>query len=356
MRVRQASIDLSALTHNFRQIKQRAPQSAILAMVKSNAYGHGLERVAKALSEADAFGVACIEEVERLRGADIRQPIVVMTGFHTSEELRWLQQVQATAVVHHHPQLDILSSTDFSESISVWVKIDIGMGRLGFQPGEIAAVLERLQGLGRRVKIQGLMAHFSSADNLESPCTPSQMAIFQDCLKTYRLPGSLAHSAGIFGWQGSLHDWIRPGIALYGVSPFTDKTGADLGLQPVMTLSSRLLTVHHLDKGSAVSYNGLFVCPETMPVGVVEMGYGDGYPRHAVTGTPTLIHGIRCPLIGRVCMDMLVVDLRPVPQAKVGDEVILWGKGLPVEEIARSAGTIGYELLCHVSQRVSART
>jgi alanine racemase len=181
------------------------------------------------------------------------------------------------------------------------------------------------------------------------------MALFQDCLTTHRLAGSLAHSAGIFAWQGAQHEWVRPGITLYGVSPFTDRSGADLNLRPVMTLTSRLLTVHQLPKGSAVSYGGQFVCPETMPVGVVEIGYGDGYPRHAVTGTPIMVQGQRCALIGRVCMDMLVVDLRLVPQAKVGDEVVLWGQGLPVEEVARCAGTIGYELLCHVSQRVSVR-
>jgi len=233
--------------------------------------------------------------------------------------------------------------------------VDIGMGRLGFQPSELAGVLGILRENPSRVKIMGLMAHLSSADDLESESTPRQMAIFHDCLSTYRLPGSLGHSAGIFGWQDSIHEWVRPGIALYGVSPFVHRTAADLNLRAVMTLRSRLLAVHQLAKGSAVSYGGQFVCPEQMLVGVVEMGYGDGYPRHAVTGTPILVQGQRCSLIGRVCMDMFVVDLRSVPTAKVGDEVVLWGQGLPIEEIAQSAGTIGYELLCHVGHRVSLR-
>lgn len=353
MRVRQATIDRSALEHNFKQIQSRAPRSAILAMVKSNAYGHGLERVAKVLTEADGFGVACVDEVERLRNADIRQTIVLMTGFHTPEELLCLNQLEATPVIHNELQLNILSESNLSTPLSVWVKVDIGMGRLGFQPTEVSIVLERLRNLSPQVKILGLMAHFSSADSLASPSTPQQMTSFQQLLQTHHLPGSLAHSAGIFGWQASLHDWIRPGIAIYGVSPFPDCTGLDLNLRPVMTLKSRLLAVHQLAKGSSVSYGGLFVCPENMPVGVVEIGYGDGYPRHAAMGTPILIHGQRCALIGRVCMDMLLVDLRSAPSAQIGDEAILWGEGLPIEEIAKCADTIGYELLCHVSQRVS---
>ncbi len=353
MRVRQATIDRSALEHNFKQIQSRAPRSAILAMVKSNAYGHGLERVAKTLTEADGFGVACIDEVERLRNADIRQRIVLMTGFHTPEELLCLHQLEATPVIHNELQISILSESNLTSSIPVWVKVNIGMGRLGFQLTEVGDVLERLRNLSSRIKILGLMAHFSSADSLASPATQQQMTLFQQLLQTHHLPGSLAHSAGIFGWQASLHDWVRPGIALYGVSPFPDCTGLDLNLRPVMTLKSRLLAVHQLTKGSSVSYGGLFVCPENMPVGVVEIGYGDGYPRHAAMGTPILIRGQRCALIGRVCMDMIIVDLRSIPNAQIGDEVTLWGEGLPIEEVAKCADTIGYELLCHVSQRVS---
>jgi alanine racemase len=355
VRVRQATIDRAALEHNFRQIQMRAPHSAILAMVKSNAYGHGLERVAQVLREADGFGVACVDEVERLRDADIRQTIVLMTGFHTQEELLCLQQLQATPVIHNDRQLDILSATDLSTPLPIWIKVDVGMGRLGFLPSEIATVLDRIRSLSSRVKLLGLMAHFSSADDLASSCTSQQLTIFQQLLQTHRLAGSLAHSAGIFGWPASLHDCVRPGITLYGVSPFADRTGLDLNLRPVMTLRSRLLAVHQLPKGSSVSYGGQFVCPETMPVGVVEMGYGDGYPRHAASGTPILIHGRRCALMGRVCMDMLMVDLRAAPTAVIGDEVVLWGEGLPIEEVAKCAETIGYELLCHVSQRVSVR-
>lgn len=353
MRARQATIDCGALDYNFRQIRQRAPQSAILAMVKSNAYGHGLERVAQTLTDADGFGVACVEEVERLRAASIRQSIVLMTGFHNQEELLWLQQLQVTPVIHSVQQLVLLAATELSRPMPVWVKVDVGMGRLGFQPQELSEVLERLQHCRARVKVMGLMAHFSAADDSASPCTPQELTLFQQLLQTHRLPGSLAHSAGIFGWPTSLYDWVRPGISLYGVSPYAGRTGLDLNLKPVMTLKSRLLAVHLLPKGARVSYGGQFVCPQAMPVGVVEIGYGDGYPRHAVTGTPMLVQGRRCPLIGRVCMDMLMVDLRGAPGATVGDEVVLWGQGLPVEEVAQCAQTIGYELLCHVSQRVS---
>jgi alanine racemase len=355
VRVRQAYIDLAALDHNFHQIKQRAPRSSILAMVKSNAYGHGLERVAKVLTEADGFGVACVEEVERLRAADIRQTIVLMTGFHTQEELPWLQQLQTTLVIHNQQQLAILFAADLAEPLPVWIKVDIGMGRLGFRPGEIAEVLERLSHCRNKVVVKGLMGHFSTADDLQAACTPQQITLFQQLLNTHRLPGSLAHSAGIFAWRESLLDCVRPGITLFGVSPFANRSGEELNLRPVMTLSSRLLAVHQLPKGTQVSYGGQFICPEAMPVGVIEMGYGDGYPRHAASGTPILVQGRRCALIGRVCMDMLMVDLRAAPKAAVGDEVVLWGQGLPIEEVAQSAGTIGYELLCHVSQRVSIR-
>lgn len=355
MRVREVTIDRTALAHNFDQIRQRASRSAILAMVKSNAYGHGLERVAKTLTEADGFGVACIDEVERLRAADIRQNIVIMTGFHTLEELLLLQQLQATPVIHNEQQLAILNTANTAGPIPVWVKVDIGMGRLGFKPSEIALVLEKCQNSSAHVDVLGLMAHFSSADDRQSSCTPHQITLFSELLNTHRQRGSLSHSAGIFGWPDLQHEVVRPGITLYGVSPFSEGSGLDLNLQPVMTLRSRLLAVHQLPKGAAVSYGGQFTCPEPMPVGVVEMGYGDGYPRHATTGTPILVGGRRCSLIGRVCMDMLMVDLRSAPQATVGEEVVLWGQGLPIEEVARCAGTIGYELLCHVSQRVSVR-
>ncbi len=353
MRVRQATIDRAALAHNFEQIRRRVPRTAILAMVKSNAYGHGLERVAKTLTEADGFGVACIEEVARLRACNIRQPIVIMTGFNSPEALIQLHQLEATAVIHNEQQLAILAEANCPRPLPIWVKVDIGMGRLGFSPTELTYVLERLANCRSQAKIIGLMAHFSSADDPQASCTPAQITLFTQLLATHRLAGSLSHSAGLLAWPDANHQMVRPGISLYGVSPFSEGVGADLNLRPVMTLRSQLLAIHQLPKGAPVSYGGQFVCPADMRVGVVEMGYGDGYPRHAVSGTPLLVGGRRCTLIGRVCMDMLMVDLRTAPDAVVGTEVVLWGQGLPIEDVARSAGTIGYELLCHVSQRVS---
>ncbi|MDQ2993470.1 MAG: alanine racemase [Pseudomonadota bacterium] len=352
MRVRQAHIDLAALHHNFALVRRSAPQSAVLAMLKSNAYGHGLERIAKALPQADAFGVACVREVERLREAGIRQDIVLMTGFHTLEELHHLHHLNASIVVHSRAQLDMLASTILSSPIRVWLKVDIGMARLGFSVAEIPEVLATLQALTVVAEDIVLLGHFSDAADLHSPYTAPQLQQFHQLTLNLQVSASLANSAGILTLPTAHYQWVRPGIMLYGASPCDTMSAAAFDLRPVMTLKSRLLSVQKLAAGARVSYGGQFSCPEPMPVGVVEMGYGDGYPRHAENGTPMLVSGKRCPLIGRVCMDMMMVDLRNAPHAEVGDEVVLWGDQLPIEEIATSAKTIAYELLCHVSQRV----
>jgi len=346
-------IDLGALRHNLALARRAAPHSRIIAAVKANGYGHGLVRVARALDGADAFGVAAINEALELREAGIAQPIMLLEGFFHTDELELIAQHDLDAVLHHHPQLEALERFRSAPSpVTVWIKIDTGMHRLGFPPEQVASVRERLLALGERVRLRGFMTHFANADDCNDPTTLRQLEQF--ALATTAYPGerAIANSAGVLGWPQSHADWVRPGIMLYGASPFIGRTGEQEGLRPVMTLHSELIAVNSLNTGDAVGYGGAWTCPEPMKIGVVAIGYGDGYPRHVPTGTPVLVNGKRVPLVGRVSMDMITVDLRSQPEARVGDPVVLWGEGLPVEEIVEKAGTISYDLLCRITRRV----
>jgi len=348
----QITIDLAALRHNLQQIKKIAPKSAILAMVKSNAYGHGLTRIALALKEADALGVACLEEGMQLREAGVRNPIVLMEGLFRADEIPRAIEGDFTIVVHHLAQVEMLEQQTLSKPIPVWLKIDTGMHRLGFAPGEIHGIHQRLMQNPNVHKPIGIMTHFAESDSSDRAPTQNQIELFAAVTQSLEGPRSLANSAGILAWPVAHADWIRPGILLYGASPFSTQTGSSLGLKPVMTLSSELIAIHHLKKGERVGYGGMWTCTEDMPVGVVAAGYGDGYPWHAKNGTPLLVNGHECPLVGRVAMDMVNVDLRNQPFAKVGDPVLLWGPELPVETVAAHSGTVGYELLTRITQRV----
>jgi alanine racemase len=254
-------------------------------------------------------------------------------------------------VVHQWHQIELLEQTPLHAPVKVWIKVDSGMHRLGFLPEDVHAAWERL---GRIAQVErlGFLTHLACADDLGDPSTERQLATFTSAIG--ELPGerSVGNSAGLLGWPEARSDWVRPGIMIYGASPFPHRTGTQEGLEPVMTLRSELMAVNHLKRGHAVGYGSTWVCPEDMAVGVVAAGYGDGYPRHARAGTPVLVNGRRVPLIGRVSMDMITVDLRSQPDARVGDPAVLWGEGLPVEEIAECAGTIGYVLLCGVTARV----
>lgn len=355
-RALKAIIDSSALKHNLQHLRLYAPHSRVLAMIKANGYGHGLVPVAKALQEADAFGVACLEEALPLRQAQIQHPILLMEGFFSSDELQDILQFQLQPIIHHAGQITALKafssvSTTSAAKIKIWLKVNTGMYRLGFTPEELPGAYAALAAL-EAVEIQGIMSHFARADELEHPMTSEQLQIFQQLTRSFPQAKSLANSAAILGWQASHHDWVRPGIALYGVSPFADRLGLEFGLKPAMTLASELIAVQQLKKGDTVGYGGIFTCPEPMPVGVVAVGYADGYPRLSPMGTPVCVNGQPVPLIGRVSMDMLTVDLRTQPTAKVGDPVELWGPNLPVETVARVIGTVGYELLTGLSSRV----
>lgn len=346
------TIHLNALHHNLQRIKTLAPHSQVLAMVKSNAYGHGIKRIASALHHADALGVACIEEGMILRDAEIKKPIVLMEGLFSENELTLAANNHLTIIVHHADQVTMLEKNPQLTPLSIWLKIDTGMHRLGFQPSDVQNIYQRLLACSSVKKPIGFMTHFAKADSLDSPMTQTQIELFNNACKGLEGPKSLANSAGIIAWPSTHKDWVRPGIMLYGASPFIGCSGEEYGLKPVMSFGSRLIAIHRISQNECVGYGGHWTAPEDMLIGIVGAGYGDGYPRHAKNGTPILVNGIRCELVGRVAMDMLAVDLRNIPTANINDPVLLWGPSLPVEEIAHCSDTIGYELLTRITQRV----
>lgn len=344
-------INLSALRHNFSRIRTLAPDSRVMAIVKADAYGHGLVRIAQSLEQADAFGVACLDEARELRQAKIQQRIILLEGPYSGEELTKISQLGLDMVVHDLSQLEMLEQNQLNKPVCIWLKLDTGMHRLGFSPDLASQALARLE-QSAGVKEIRLMTHLASANNREDPMTRKQLQCFSQFNENMSLEKTIANSAGILAFPDAHVDWVRPGIMLYGVSPFSDSNGSQEGLKPVMTLQSKLITVRALKAGDPVGYGATWRCPEDMSVGVVAAGYGDGYPRHAESGTPVLVNGKRVELIGRASMDMLTVDLRSQPQAKTGDPVVLWGEGLPVEEVANHAGTIPYEVICAVHKRL----
>lgn len=346
------AINLSALRNNVQQIRRMAQGCAIMAMVKSNAYGHGITRIASALPDIDALGVACCEEGLLLRAAGIKNPIVLMEGLFAASELDKAIENDFTLVVHDESQIDMLEKYTGPASVFVWLKIDTGLHRLGVSPLDVERIHGRLMNCPLVKKPVGLMTHFAESDSPDETPTLTQIDVFNAATRSLKGPRSLTNSAGIIAWPSVHAEWVRPGIMLYGASPFAGDTGLKHQLQPVMTLTSELIAIHSLSKGSRVGYGGTWVCPEDMRVGVVGIGYGDGYPRHAQNGTPVLVNGRPCSLAGRVSMDMITVDLRSQPDAKIGDPVLLWGEGLPVEVIAECSGTTGYELLTRITQRV----
>lgn len=348
-----AHIDLAALKHNLQQVKTYAPNSKIMAMIKSNAYGHGLLPVAKTLKDADAFGVACLGEGKYLRQARVKNRIVLMRGFTDLEELELVTKYDLEPVIHSQEQLEILDQVKLENPITAWLKIDTGMHRLGFAPVDALNIYERLQSNNNIAAKIHVITHLANADDLSSNVTQEQVDKFTSLLE--QLPGitSIANSAGILNWENAHADWVRPGIMLYGVSPTFNTTAEDYGLKPVMTMMSKLISIRHLHKGDAIGYGSTWECPEDMPIGIVATGYGDGYPRHAQNGTPILVNGVLCEVVGRVSMDMLSVDLRNNSTAKYGDPVTLWGENLPIEKVAQKADTIPYELFCRITRRVA---
>ena len=349
MRPISATIDFSALAHNYEVAKRHARTAQALAVVKANAYGHGIGRAARALAHADGFAVVELDSAVRLRDAGYTQRIVLLEGFFEPAELAVLAERRISAAVHSFEQIAMLERAPAGAALDVLLKINTGMNRLGFEPADFPAALERLRA-SRAVGPITLMTHFANADDERGVAW--QMETFERAVAGHDLPRSLANSAAVLRYPETHADTVRPGIMLYGCSPFAESVGADLGLEPVMTLASEIIAVRELGPGDRVGYGGVYTAGARQRVGVVACGYADGYPRHAPTGTPVLVGDVVTGTVGRVSMDMLVVDLSRVPSARVGTRVVLWGEGNPVEHVATAAGTVGYELLCALAPRV----
>lgn len=356
MREARLGISRQALHHNLRRVREAAPYARVLSMVKADAYGHGAALVAETLAESDGFGVAFLEEALALRAAGIRQPVSILEGVFSELEMFEAVRQGFSVVVHQEEQIRFLENCRLTGPVDVWLKIDTGMHRLGFSPEAAVTAFRRIRA-ARLTGSIGLLTHFAAADELDSPQTEKQIGRFRALQQVLGkageppLPDSLANSAGILAWPAAQGAWVRPGIMLYGCSPFAERTAEELGLRPVMTLTSRLIAVRTLKKGEPVGYGATWVAERDTRIGVVAIGYGDGYPRHARNGTPVLVEGHCVPLVGRVSMDMITVDLGSLPVG-VGASCVLWGDGLSADVVAAHAGTISYELFCKVTSRV----
>jgi len=342
-----ALIDLEALRHNY-QLARRTHGGRALAVVKANAYGHGAVRCAMALADiADGYAVAFAQEANELREGRVKGPILLLEGCFDDDELFQAQQLGLWVVVHQVEQIAMLERTALApRSLRIWLKINTGMHRAGFDAHEVRAAHARLTACAAVESIT-LMTHFSRADEPVHDATQIQLRAFD--LATAGLPGdrSVANSGGVLGWPDARRDWARPGILLYGADPMPD---ADNGLVPVMSLESRVIHVRTLQAGDALGYGATFVATRPTRVGLVAIGYADGYPRTAPTGTPVRVDGLPAQTLGRVSMDMMTVDLTDLPQAGVGSVVELWGRNISVNRVAEAAGTISYELLCNVKR------
>ncbi|WP_411564044.1 alanine racemase [Pseudomonas shirazensis] len=349
MRPARALIDLQALRHNYRLARELSGAKA-LAVIKADAYGHGAVRCALALeAEADGFAVACIEEALELRAAGIKGPILLLEGFFEASELALISANDLWCVVHSLWQLEAIEQSAVAKPLKVWLKLDSGMHRVGLHPKDYQQAYQRLLASGKVARIV-LMSHFARADELDAQATAQQLAVFEEARQGLSAECSLRNSPAVLGWPQVPSDWVRPGIMLYGATPFEVPQAEASRLQPVMTLQSRVISVRELPAGEPVGYGAKFLSPRPTRVGVVAMGYADGYPRQAPTGTPVLVVGKRSQLIGRVSMDMLCIDLTDVPEATLGSPVELWGKQVLASDVAGHAGTIPYQLFCNLKR------
>jgi alanine racemase len=344
-----ARIDLCALQQNLHRAR-RHTTARIMAVLKANAYGHGLLPVAEALNTAEGFALLDIQDAVALRAAGFRQTLLLLEGFFSADDLPLMAEYDLAAVIHSPHQLALLDAYPRQGTLSLWLKINTGMNRLGFAASDLPALMEMLTA-HPAVRDITLMTHFARADEAGGISAP--LDTFNQLAAPYRVARSLANSAALLRSPASHGDWVRPGIMLYGVSPFADTSAQTLGLRPVMSLHSELISIRDIKTGEKIGYGDGYRAERNLRIGVVACGYADGYPRHAPTGTPILVNGQRTQTIGRVSMDMLCVDLSAISAAQTGSRVTLWGEGLPVEEVAAAARTIGYELLCSVAPRVA---
>ncbi|MFC3396615.1 alanine racemase [Brenneria rubrifaciens] len=351
MKTATAVINRRALRHNLQRIRQLAPESRLVAVVKANAYGHGLIEAAQTFHDADCYGVARLSEAMALRAAGIAKPILLLEGFFSSDDLPLLAANQLETAVHSAEQLAALEQASLPRPIRAWMKLDTGMHRLGVLPEQAEAFWQRLTACHNVVQPVNIMSHFCRADEQECDMTERQLACFDAFAQGKPGARSIAASGGILLWPQAHRDQVRPGIILYGVSPLDHLAAAHFDFQPAMTLTSHLIAVREHKAGESVGYGGAWTSKRDTRLGVVAIGYGDGYPRCAPAGTPVWINGREVPLSGRVSMDMITVDLGPDAQDQVGDEVILWGQVLPVEKIAAHTGVSAYELITRLTQR-----
>ena len=349
-------INRRALRHNLQRLRELAPASKLVAVVKANAYGHGLLETARTLPDADAFGVARLEEALRLREGGITQPILLLEGFFNATDLPTISAQHLHTAVHNVEQLEALEAAELAEPVTVWMKLDTGMHRLGVRPEEADAFYQRLSQCKNVCQPVNIVSHFARADEPDCGATERQLDIFNTFTEGKPGQRSIAASGGILLWPQSHFDWARPGIILYGVSPLEQQPwGPDFGMQPVMSLISSLIAVREHKAGEAVGYGGTWISERDTRLGVVAMGYGDGYPRAAPSGTPVLVNGRIVPVVGCVAMDMICVDLGPEAEDKTGDAVTLWGEGLPVERIAEITKVSAYELITRLTSRVAMK-
>lgn len=344
-------IDLAALNYNLMQVKKLVKQANVLAMVKADGYGHGIVPVAKSLIAADAFGVARASEAKELVAANIVKPLVLVEGCFSLEEYQWAVENGVQIAIHTSAQLDQFLSLHTKKRVTVWLKLDTGMHRLGFSPVEFKLAYKKLEQCPHCADVIS-MTHFACADDLDNPLNDKQLAEFEQACLGLNGKQSIANSALILSRPERTKDWVRPGIALYGSSPLSPRPLTDVELRPVMTFKANIIAINAISKGQSVGYGCGWTAEKDSTIAVVAVGYGDGYPRHAPNGTPILIKGQKAPLVGRVSMDMITVDISELTNVNIGDSVVLWGKGLPAEEIAALASTISYTLFCGITRRV----
>lgn len=344
-----ATIKASALAHNLSVARGCAPDSKVWAVVKANAYGHGLAAAARALEDADGFAMLDFEEAIRLRLQGVTKPILLLEGFFKAQDVALLAEYDLTPVVHNLEQIEILEKTALARPIDAYLKVNSGMNRLGFTVDNVRIGWNALHG-HEQIREVTLMTHFADADGPTG--VAGQLEWFNSLTQPMQGPRCLANSAALLRYPQTHADWVRPGIMLYGCSPFSDQTAEDLGLQPVMTLSTEIIALQNLQAGERVGYGFAFEATEEMTIATIACGYADGYPRLAPTGTPVLVGGERTRTVGRVSMDMICVDVTSLPEAYIGTPVTLWGEGLSADEVGAAAGTLSYELLCGLAARV----
>ncbi len=356
MRPAYTTVDAVALKHNLNVVKAFAPKAEVVAMVKANAYGHGVKPVCQALQDkVSYFGVACLEEAVTLRECGFTTPILLIEGFFSKEELDIIAKLNMAIVIHNQWQLSTLLAYPSDKKFDVWLKFDTGMNRLGFSDKEVGLAFAKLSSSPVIQQPIKCMTHFACADELDNEFTLIQLKRFFRLANQFKAPVSLANSAGILAWPDSHGDYVRPGILLYGASPIANKSAASFNLHPVMSLYAHVIAIRQCEKGDSVGYGAIWRSDKKARIACVACGYGDGYPRHLSKDAYVLLNGEPCPIVGRISMDTLSIDVTHMQNVKLNDRVTLWGKGLPAEQVAKWADTISYELLCRAPLRVNLK-